>query len=136
MARWQGLAIVAVGIFSACYHVCPGERVFQFDTTMMFVICALQTLALYQKRHSDTIAQAHNFYIVLALYVFIVVVGEPSVSRLLAVLVATPCHSPTSTRRRVLDHRELLHHRLCLINSRPLLPRGSNLLPWPVEMHL
>ena len=59
---------------------------------MMYIICALQTLALYQKRHSDTIAEAHTFYTAMAIYVFIVVIGE---------LYIDAAHSDQSSHLRV-----------------------------------
>ncbi|EDQ92396.1 uncharacterized protein MONBRDRAFT_13561 [Monosiga brevicollis MX1] len=70
-----GLAIVAEGIFSACYHTCPGEQVFQFDTAMMYVICAMTGLALFQRRHSDVVCRPYAFFLAMALYVFVVVLG-------------------------------------------------------------
>jgi hypothetical protein len=43
----------------------------------VFVIAGLQALALYQKRHNDTISSPQAFYIVMAAYVFVVVIGAP-----------------------------------------------------------
>ena len=31
----MGLALIMEGIMSACYHVCPTNITFQFDTTFM-----------------------------------------------------------------------------------------------------
>ena len=37
-----GIAFIAEGIFSACYHTCPTPTNFQFDTSFMYVIFSLQ----------------------------------------------------------------------------------------------
>jgi len=38
---------------SACYHVCPTNVTFQFDTTFMYLISLLMFMKLYQVRHAD-----------------------------------------------------------------------------------
>ena len=46
----MGFALAAQGAFSVCYHVCPTNLSLQFDTTMMYVICMLCYVKLYQFR--------------------------------------------------------------------------------------
>ena len=44
----MGLALTMEGVMSACYHVCPTEITFQFDTTFMYLIAILMFMKLYQ----------------------------------------------------------------------------------------
>ena len=55
----MGLALVAEGFLSICYHVCPTDMNLQFDTTMMYVMVVLCYVKLYQLRHPD--ASANSF---------------------------------------------------------------------------
>ena len=36
------------GVLSACYHICPTNENFQFDTTFMYIITILLFLKIYQ----------------------------------------------------------------------------------------
>ena len=47
----MGLALAMEGVMSACYHVCPTEITFQFDTTFMFLIAILLFIKLFQVRN-------------------------------------------------------------------------------------
>ena len=49
----MGLALVMEGLMSACYHICPTQVYFQFDTTYMYLISILMMAKLYQNRHPD-----------------------------------------------------------------------------------
>ena len=49
----MGLALAMEGVMSACYHVCPTNVTFQFDTTFMYLISLLMFMKLYQVRHAD-----------------------------------------------------------------------------------
>lgn len=44
----MGFAIILQAMFSICYHVCPTNLSLQFDTTMMYVICVLCYIKIYQ----------------------------------------------------------------------------------------
>ncbi len=44
----MGLALVFQGGFSICYHVCPTNLTLQFDTTLMYLICILGLVKIYQ----------------------------------------------------------------------------------------
>jgi hypothetical protein len=46
----MGLAMVAQGLLSAIFHVCPSNTSLQFDTTMMYLIMTLVMVKLYQFR--------------------------------------------------------------------------------------
>lgn len=46
-------AVALQGALSACYHICPTEANFQFDTTFMHVITALCFIKVHQFRHTD-----------------------------------------------------------------------------------
>jgi len=41
-----GMALVLEGVGSMCYHMCPMQVMFQFDTAMMFTIALLSTISL------------------------------------------------------------------------------------------
>jgi hypothetical protein len=45
-----GGALIMEGILSGCYHICPTNINFQFDTTFMYVIAVLLFLKVYQFR--------------------------------------------------------------------------------------
>ncbi|EGD74709.1 Msid2 [Salpingoeca rosetta] len=70
-----GLAFVAEGVFSACYHTCPTPVNFQFDTSFMYVIGVLMALVLYQRRHNDALPNPHVTYLWIAALIFVVVIG-------------------------------------------------------------
>ncbi|XP_012944274.1 SID1 transmembrane family member 1 isoform X2 [Aplysia californica] len=71
----MGLALVMEGIMSSCYHICPNYSNFQFDTSFMYVIACLCMLKIYQARHPDINAKAHVAYFVMAVIIFLAVVG-------------------------------------------------------------
>ena len=48
-----GVALVMEGLMSGCYHICPKNIFFQFDTTYMYLIGILMQVKLYQNRHPD-----------------------------------------------------------------------------------
>merc|ERR1719336_2629845 len=54
----MGLALFMEGVMSACYHVCPTNVTFQFDTTFMYLIAILMFMKLYQVRHADVAPDA------------------------------------------------------------------------------
>lgn len=54
----MGFSLMAQGFFSICYHVCPTNLTLQFDTTMMYTICILCFVKMYQFRHPDATANA------------------------------------------------------------------------------
>ncbi|XP_013185450.1 SID1 transmembrane family member 1 [Amyelois transitella] len=71
----MGIALVSEGMLSAAYHVCPNGMNFQFDTSFMYVTSVLCMVKLYQARHPDINARAHATFGVLALIIFIGLVG-------------------------------------------------------------
>ena len=58
-------ALIAQGFFSICYHVCPTNHSLQFDSTMMYVMCMLGIVKIYQFRHPDANANAYSFFFFL-----------------------------------------------------------------------
>ena len=56
----MGFSLFAQGCFSVVYHVCPTNLSLQYDTTMMYVICILCYVKLYQFRHPDATANAFS----------------------------------------------------------------------------
>ncbi|KAJ8707802.1 hypothetical protein PYW07_011479 [Mythimna separata] len=71
----MGIALVSEGMLSAAYHVCPNSMNFQFDTSFMYVTSVLCMVKIYQSRHPDINARAHATFGVLALIIFIGLVG-------------------------------------------------------------
>ncbi|KAK3082788.1 hypothetical protein FSP39_005310 [Pinctada imbricata] len=69
------LALIMEGVMSACYHICPNYSNFQFDTSFMYIIACLCMLKIYQTRHPDISAKAHTSYLIMALVIFIAVIG-------------------------------------------------------------
>lgn len=61
----MGFTLMAQGFFSVCYHVCPTNLSLQFDTTMMYIICTLCFVKLYQFRHPDATANAYSTFGIL-----------------------------------------------------------------------
>ena len=60
---------------SACYHVCPNNTNFQFDTAFMYAISMLILLKIYQTRHPDINANAYTAFGILAFIIFVGVIG-------------------------------------------------------------
>jgi len=58
----MGAALAAQGVFSVCYHICPTNHSLQFDSTMMYVMCLLGMVKIYQFRHPDANANAYTFF--------------------------------------------------------------------------
>ncbi|KAL3885454.1 hypothetical protein ACJMK2_025511 [Sinanodonta woodiana] len=71
----MGLALCMEGIMSASYHVCPSASNFQFDTSFMYIMGCLCILKIYQNRHPDISAKAHSSYLLMAVVIFIAVIG-------------------------------------------------------------
>ena len=46
----MGVGIVFEGVLSSCYHVCPTNENFQFDTTFMYLTSVLALIKIYQFR--------------------------------------------------------------------------------------
>ena len=67
----MGVALIFEGILSACYHGCPVDESFQFDTTFMYMIMVLIYLKMYQFRHPDITANAYKpFAFITVMIVF------------------------------------------------------------------
>jgi hypothetical protein len=43
-----GVALLCQSGFSICYHLCPTNLSLQFDTTIMYIICILGIIKIYQ----------------------------------------------------------------------------------------
>ncbi|XP_017769437.1 PREDICTED: SID1 transmembrane family member 1-like [Nicrophorus vespilloides] len=71
----MGLALIFEGVLSACYHICPNQSNFQFDTSFMYVMAALIMVKLYQNRHPDVNASAYSTFAVLGFAVVLAMFG-------------------------------------------------------------
>ena len=70
-----GLALIMEGFLSACYHICPTTKNFQFDTTFMYTIGILVFLKVYQFRHPDITHKARSIFLILGITLTIEVIG-------------------------------------------------------------
>ena len=70
-----GCALIGESILSGCYHVCPTDKNFQFDTTYMYVITILIIVKIYQNRHPDVTANAYKIFYGIALLMLGCVIG-------------------------------------------------------------
>ena len=70
-----GFGLIGEAILSACYHVCPTDENFQFDTTFMYVISVLAIVKTYQFRHPDVTASAYKIFFGIALLLLLNVTG-------------------------------------------------------------
>eukprot|EP00047_Mylnosiga_fluctuans_P007963 m.256361 g.256361 ORF g.256361 m.256361 type:complete len:837 (-) comp20124_c0_seq1:184-2694(-) len=70
-----GVSLIMEGVFSSCYHICPTLTNFQFDVAFMYMIAGLLTMALYQRRHSDTRAGAGTIFTCFAGLILLNVLG-------------------------------------------------------------
>ncbi|XP_015588840.1 SID1 transmembrane family member 1-like [Cephus cinctus] len=71
----MGIALMMEGILSGSYHVCPNHSNFQFDTSFMYIIAVLCMVKIYQARHPDINARAPVTFGVLALTLFVGLIG-------------------------------------------------------------
>ena len=49
----MGLTLFMIGVMSACYHMCPNNVNFQFDTTYMYLLAIFMSINLFKSRHPD-----------------------------------------------------------------------------------
>ena len=70
-----GYGLITIGFLSMCYHVCPTNQNFQFDTTFMYVVAILLTLKIYQFRHPDVTAYANKIFLGISLVLLLEVIG-------------------------------------------------------------
>lgn len=50
---------------SGCYHLCPTNLTFQFDTTFMYIMIICMCIKIYQGRHPDISIKAFTAYLLL-----------------------------------------------------------------------
>jgi len=67
----MGLSLFMEGVMSSCYHVCPTNVTFQFDTTFMYLLAVLMFMKLYQVRHADVSANAVGVFFGLGVALFL-----------------------------------------------------------------
>ena len=67
----MGFALTAEGFFSLCYHTCPTNISLQFDQAMMYIICILCYVKIYQFRHPDTTANAFSIFGILGFLILL-----------------------------------------------------------------
>merc|ERR1719318_2123330 len=64
----MGLSLIGVGVMSSCYHVCPTDVTFQFDTTYMYMLAFFMFLKIYQNRHPDLVCSAVKGFLFLGMW--------------------------------------------------------------------
>ena len=65
----MGLTLFMIGVMSACYHMCPTDVNFQFDTTYMYLITIFMAINLFKSRHPDLSPDATTAFALLAISV-------------------------------------------------------------------
>ena len=70
--------MIAEGLMSTAYHICPGRTNYQFDTTFMYVMAALGIFKLIESRSPDLKPPLHQLLLVVACMILFVVVGVVS----------------------------------------------------------
>ena len=67
----MGLTLFMIGLMSSCYHLCPTNVNFQFDTTYMYLLAIFMSINLFKSRHPDLSADATTAFALLAISVAI-----------------------------------------------------------------
>ena len=70
----MGLSLIGVGVMSSCYHVCPTNVTFQFDTTYMYMLAFFMFLKIYQNRHPDLVCSAVKGFLFLGMWLCLEVI--------------------------------------------------------------
>ena len=68
-------ASIGEGILSACFHICPTNINFQFDTTFMYALSVLIFLKVFQFRHSDITPSPRISYLLISVILVVEVIG-------------------------------------------------------------
>jgi len=63
----MGLSLIGISIMSSCYHICPTQVTFQFDTTYMYMLSFFLILKVYQNRHPDLVCKAFKGFLFLGI---------------------------------------------------------------------
>jgi hypothetical protein len=63
------MTLIMIGVMSSCYHICPTNVTFQFDTTYMYALAILMVMTLYKSRHPDLAPDVISAFFLLALAV-------------------------------------------------------------------
>ncbi|XP_017769438.1 PREDICTED: SID1 transmembrane family member 1-like [Nicrophorus vespilloides] len=71
----MGFALICEGFLSGCYHICPNQSNFQFDTSFMYIMAVLISVKLYQNRHPDINASAYGTFSIVGVAVLIAMFG-------------------------------------------------------------
>ncbi|CAG9819072.1 unnamed protein product [Phaedon cochleariae] len=71
----MGVALIIEGLLSSCYHICPSQSNYQFDTSFMYVMAVLSMIKLYQNRHPDINATAYTTFTILGGAIFMAMIG-------------------------------------------------------------
>ena len=62
----MGLTLFMIGVMSSCYHLCPTDVNFQFDTTYMYLLAIFMAINLFKSRHPDLSPDATTAFTFLA----------------------------------------------------------------------
>ena len=65
----MGLTLFMIGVMSSCYHLCPTDVNFQFDTTYMYLLAIFMAINLFKSRHPDLSPDATTAFALLAISV-------------------------------------------------------------------
>ena len=62
----MGLTLFMIGVMSSCYHLCPTDVNFQFDTTYMYLLAILICINRFKSRHPHFSPNVTTAFTVLA----------------------------------------------------------------------
>jgi len=65
----MGLTLFMIGVMSSCYHLCPTDVNFQFDTTYMYLLAIFMAINLFKSRHPDLSPDVTTAFALLAISV-------------------------------------------------------------------
>ncbi|XP_045477539.1 SID1 transmembrane family member 1-like isoform X2 [Harmonia axyridis] len=71
----MGVSLIIEGILSGCYHICPSQSNYQFDTSFMYIMAVLCSVKLYQNRHPDINVTAYSTFTILGFIIFVAMIG-------------------------------------------------------------
>ena len=132
----MGITLIMIGFMSSCYHLCPTDVNFQFDTTYMYLLAILMAINLFKGRHPDLSPDVIAAFTILS---FIVTVGVRLAKTLHIISIGDIClygRMVASPENCVCVHLPLdAHHlRLCLVHARheqpELLDPGAYTHEW------
>ena len=74
----MGLSLIGISVMSSCYHICPTNVTFQFDTTYMYMMAFFMFLKIYQNRHPDLVCDGFKGFLFIGICIGLEVIIPPN----------------------------------------------------------